>query len=47
MSDLGLSATSKPPPVWAHGKKLQIGSVRQARMPHGCKKCHRRICTCD
>jgi len=35
----GLSKTDKPPPTWAHGRKVKIPSMVQEDMKHDCQKC--------
>lgn len=36
----GLCSTDKPPPTWAHGKKVTIGSVVERPARGDKKPCH-------
>lgn len=43
----GLSRTDKPPPTWAHGRKITIPSMTEQPQKHGCRKCAgKEKCTC-
>jgi hypothetical protein len=45
--EFGLNKTDKPPPQWAHGRKVTIPSMTQKTMKHDCQKCGNTKCTCQ